>query len=109
MRNLFTTYRVLALVVGVLLVAGTISSVLKYLLVEGSQLQQVGDGLTWIWLVHGWIYMIYVVVAFLLSRRAGWSLSFLVLMLLAGLVPVLIFFVEHRVALRLRTEHPELA
>ena len=108
MRNLFTAYRGLALVVGVLLVAGTISSVLKYLLAEGSQLQVLGDDLTWIWLVHGWIYMVYVVVAFLLSRRAGWSLSFLALMLLAGLVPVLIFFVEHRVAARLRTEHPEL-
>ena len=25
------------------------------------------------WLVHGWIFMVYVVVAFLLSRRANWS------------------------------------
>ena len=52
--------------------------------------------------------MVYVVVAFLLSRRAGWSLEFLVVMLLAGLIPVLIFFVEHKVATLLRTEHPEL-
>ena len=59
-------------------------------------------------LIHGWVYIVYVVVAFLLSRRAGWSIGFLVVMLLAGLVPLLIFWVEHRVATRLRTEHPEL-
>jgi integral membrane protein len=105
--KLVTSYRVLALVVGVLLIAGSISSILKYLLTEGSDLQQLGDQLTWIWLVHGWIYMVYVVVAFLLSRRAGWSLQFLAVLLLAGLVPVMIFFVEHRVIGRLKVEHPE--
>ena len=50
----------------------------------------------------------YVVVAFLLSQRAGWSLQFLLLMLLAGLVPFLIFWVEHRVVVRMRAEHAEL-
>ena len=108
MRTLFLTYRVLALIVGVLLLVGTVSSIFKYLLTEGSQLQQLGADLTPIWLIHGWIYMVYVVVAFLLSRRAGWSLQYLVLMLLAGLVPVLIFWVEHNVAQKLRAEHPEL-
>ncbi|WP_109507069.1 DUF3817 domain-containing protein [Nocardioides speluncae] len=108
MSKLVTSYRALALVVGVLLVAGSISSILKYLLTEGSDLQELGDQLTWIWLVHGWIYMVYVVVAFFLSRRAGWSLQFLGVLLLAGLVPVMIFFVEHRVVARLKAEHPEL-
>ena len=59
-------------------------------------------------LAHGWIYIVYVVVAFLLSRRAGWSLGFLVVLLLAGLVPVMIFFVEHKVVQRLRAEQPQL-
>ena len=30
-------------------------------------------------------------------------------MLVAGLIPLLIFWVEHRVAARVRAEHPELA
>lgn len=109
MRKLFTAYRVLALVVGLLLLALTLGMVLKYGLAEGGDLQVFGDELTAVVaLVHGWVYVVYVVVAFLLSRRAGWSLQFLVLMLLAGLVPVLIFWVEHNVAVRLRAEHPEL-
>ncbi len=109
MTKLFHTYRVLALVVGVLLVVGALSSVCKYLLEEGSALQQLGDDLTLIWIVHGWIYIAYVVAAFLLSQKARWSLSQLGLMLIAGLIPGLIFWVEHRVVERLREDHPELA
>lgn len=109
MSSLFKVYRVLALVVGVLLVVGTVGSLLKYLLAEGSDLQQLGEALTPIWLVHGWIYMVYVVVAFVLTQRAGWRLTTFLLMLVAGLVPVLIFWVERWVARKLRADHPEVA
>ncbi|MFC7500881.1 DUF3817 domain-containing protein [Nocardioides sp. CPCC 206347] len=108
MTKLFNTYRVLALVVGVLLVIGTLGSVLKYLLEDGSGLQQFGDDLTPIWLVHGWIYMVYVAVAFVLTQKARWTLPQFGLMMIAGLIPGLIFWVERRVADRLREEHPEL-
>lgn len=108
MKTLFNVYRVLALVVGVLLVVGTIGSILKYLLEDGSGLQQLGDDLTPIWLIHGWIYMVYVVIAFVLTQKARWTLPQFLLMLVAGLIPGLIFWVERRVAERLRAEHPEL-
>ncbi|WP_028655872.1 DUF3817 domain-containing protein [Nocardioides sp. J54] len=108
MTRLFPTYRVLALVVGVLLVVGALSSVAKYLLEDGTALQQLGDDLTPIWIIHGWIYMVYVVVAFLLSQKARWSMPQLLLLLVAGLVPGLIFWVERRVVERLRADHPEL-
>jgi integral membrane protein len=52
--------------------------------------------------------MVYVVVTFLLSRRAGWSVPFTLLNLAAGLVPLIIFWVERRVVQRMRAEHPEL-
>ena len=109
MTKLFPVYRALAYVVGVLLLVGTVGSLFKYLLEDGTTLQQLGDDLTPIWLVHGWIYMIYVVVAFLLSQKARWSIPQLALMLIAGLIPGLIFWVERRVADRLRADHPELA
>lgn len=109
MTKLFTAYRVLALVVGVLLVVGTLGSLCKYLLTDGSALQQLGDDLTPIWLVHGWIYMVYVVVAFVLSQKLRWSIPQLGLVLIAGLIPGLIFWVEHRVVVRVRQDHPELA
>ncbi|MCW2791197.1 MAG: hypothetical protein JWO76_295 [Nocardioides sp.] len=110
MRNLFNAYRVLAIVVGVLLAfCSLVALPLKYLAAEGGSLQQFGESASILWAVHGWMFMIYVVVAFFLSRRAGWSAGFTILALVAGLIPLLIFWVEHRVTQRMRAEHPELA
>ena len=82
---------------------------LKYLAPEGSDLQQFGESASIMWVVHGWVFMIYVVVTFLLARRARWSVPFTALVLAAGLIPLIIFWVERRVVERVRAEHPELA
>ena len=94
MNGLVTAYRVLAFVVGVLLAfCSLVALPLKYLAADGSTLQQFGEDASIMWLFHGWIFMIYVVVAFLLSRKAGWSLGFTIVALAAGLIPLLIFWV----------------
>lgn len=109
MKSLFNAYRVLAFVVGVLLAfCALVALPLKYLAAEGGTLQRFGESASILWVAHGWAFMIYVVVAFFLSRRARWSPSFTVVALAAGLIPLLIFWVEHRVAQRFRAEHPEL-
>lgn len=109
MQKLFTSYRVLALIVGVLLAFGSFVALpLRYLATEGSSAQQFGESASLVWVVHGWVFIAYVVVAFLLSRRAGWTPGFTIVALIAGLIPLLIFWVEHRVTQRLRAEHPEL-
>ena len=110
MSRLFVTYRVLALVVGVLLAfCSLVALPLKYLAAEGGDLQRFGESASIMWVAHGWAFMVYVVVTFLLSRKAGWTIPFTVLALAAGLIPLVIFWVEHRVATRMRAEHPELA
>lgn len=107
--KLYPAQRVLALVVGVLLAfCSLVALPLKYLATEGTGLQRFGEDASILWAVHGWVFMIYVVVSFLLARRAGWSVGFTVLVLAAGLVPLLIFWVEHQVTRKLRAEHPEL-
>ncbi len=109
MQRLFTTYRVLAFIVGILLAFGSFVALpLRYLTAEGSSLQQFGESASLVWVVHGWVFMVYVVVAFFLSRRAGWTPVFTGIALAAGLVPLLIFWVEHQVTRRLRTDFPEL-
>jgi integral membrane protein len=109
-RNLFSAYRVLALIVGVLLTALVfVAMPLKYFPDDGTSLQLTGDHLTAaVGIAHGWIYMVYLGVSFFLSRRARWSFPFTVLVLLAGLVPILIFWVERKVTQRVRREHPNL-
>ena len=110
MNGLLTTYRILAFVVGILLAfCSLVALPLKYLATEGSTLQQFGEDASIMWLFHGWIFMVYVVVAFLLARKAGWSIGFTVVALAAGLIPLLIFWVERRVVHKLKTEHPDLA
>ena len=61
------------------------------------------------WVLHGWIFAVYVVVTFLLARKAGWSISITILALVAGLIPLLIFWVEHRVVQKIKAENPDLA
>jgi integral membrane protein len=108
-KRLFTTYRVLAFVVGVLLAfCSLVALPTKYLATEGSDLQQFGESASVLWVAHGWVFMIYVVVAFLLSRAASWTPGFTIVALAAGLIPLLIFWVERRVSERFRAEHPDL-
>ena len=107
--KLFNAYRVLAFVVGVLLAfCALVAAPLKYLATEGSSLQEFGESASIMWLFHGWIFMVYVVVAFLLSRQLRWSMGFTVVALAAGLIPLLIFWVEHKVTQKVRAENPEL-
>ena len=108
MKKLYTSYRVLAFVVGVLLAfCALVSLPLKYLASEGSALQTFGSDTAIVWALHGWMFIIYVVVAFFLSRRAEWTIPFTLLVLIAGLVPLLIFYVERVVSRKVRAEFPE--
>jgi len=106
--TLFSSYRVLAFVVGVLLAfCSLVAFPLKYFTNEGSDLQTFGEDASIMWLFHGWIFMVYVVVAFLLSRRQGWSMQFTLLVLVAGLVPLLIFYVERVVTRKFREDEAD--
>jgi hypothetical protein len=51
--------------------------------------------------------MVYVVVAFLLSRRQGWTIQFTLLVLVAGLIPLLIFYVERVVVQKFREDEAD--
>lgn len=106
--KLFNGYRVLAFVVGVLLAfCSLVAFPLKYFTTEGTDLQRFGEDASIMWLLHGWIFMVYVVVAFLLSRRQGWTIQFTLLVLVAGLVPLLIFYVERVVTRKFREDEAE--
>lgn len=52
---------------------------------------------------HGFLYLVYVGATANLGFKAGWSLPKMVLIMLAGCVPLLSFWVERRVAAEFRT------
>ena len=88
MRGALLRYRIMAYTVGVLLVILTGAGVpLKYLLHDDRVV-------TWTGIPHGWLYMILLITAFDLGRRAKWTWRRLILIALAGTVPFLSFVAE---------------
>jgi integral membrane protein len=52
------------------------------------------------WMAHGWIYMVYTLVTIDLGLKAKWSYKELILNILAGTIPVYTFVVEKRISNR---------
>lgn len=106
MKTALLRYRVMANIVGVLLVVLILVGVpLKYLTADGTGPQLTGEWITqYLGVAHGWLYMLFLVMAFRLSRRAGWDLAFTVTTLLCGTVPLLSFWAERRATARVRHE-----
>lgn len=93
MRNALIRYRFMAYLVGTLLVVLVcVGLPLKYLPVE------YGGGssfvVTWTAIPHGYLYMILLITAVDLGRRAHWSWRRLLLIALAGTIPFLSFVAE---------------
>ena len=111
MTGALTRYRIMATIVGVLLIVLILVGMpLKYLLEDGTDAQQLGEWITtYLGVAHGWLYMIFLVTAFLLSRKAQWDPGFTIVTLICGTVPILSFWAEHRATARVRAEHPETA
>ena len=106
-KNALLRYRVMANVVGVLLIVLILIGMpLKYLTTDGSDLQHLGEWITtYLGIAHGWLYMIFLVMAFLLARREKWEPAFSITTLLCGTVPILSFWAEHRATARVRAAH----
>jgi integral membrane protein len=112
-RRLLLPYRVMATIVGVLLIVLILVGVplanfdgssmwgifpsTPQIWEQGSTAHDVGEWITHtLGVAHGWLYMIFLLFAFMLSRRAEWSPGFTIVTLLAGTVPVLSFWAERR-------------
>jgi integral membrane protein len=58
--------------------------------------------------VHGFLYIVYLLVAVDLARRARFTLLQMAAMIGAGFIPLLAFVIEHRVTRRIRDAFPGL-
>ncbi|WP_224766278.1 DUF3817 domain-containing protein [Nocardioides campestrisoli] len=121
MKSALTRYRVMAWTVGVLLIVlclvgvplsnfdgsemwGFIPSTPNWF-DEGSRADELGEFITgWLGTLHGWLYMLFLIFAFSLARKARWDMPFMLVTLLMGTVPVLSFWSEHRATKRVRAE-----
>lgn len=88
-RSALLRYRIMAWVVGVLLVVLVCVGVpLKYLAHNDTVVTFTG-------VPHGWLYLILIITAYDLGRRVNWPWMRLILIALAGTVPFLSFVAEH--------------
>jgi len=115
-KRLLTAYRVLATVVGVLLIVlclvGLPLNEAHRLdpawIPVGTDAQRLGNDIsTYLGVAHGWLYMSFVFVAFALCRKARWDIGFTLVTLVCGTVPVLSFWAERRATRRARAELAE--
>ncbi|WP_290513986.1 DUF3817 domain-containing protein [Aeromicrobium sp.] len=108
MKAALLRYRVMANIVGVLLIILILVGVpLKYLAAEGSGAQGLGENITtYLGIAHGWLYMIFLVMAALLARKARWTIPFTIGTLLAGTIPIVSFWAEHRATKHVHSQHP---
>jgi integral membrane protein len=89
-------YRVMAWIVGVLLVSLVfVAMPLKYLADQPAAVRLIG-------VTHGYMFILYLVTAVDLALRSKWRLGFTVLVCLAGTVPFFSFVAEHKVTQRTR-------
>lgn len=113
LRAALSRYRVLANIVGVLLVVLCLIGLPLHWAHQinpawfpvGSTGEQLGDAISqYLGVAHGWLYMIFVLLAFALSRKARWDVGFTLVTLVLGTVPIASFWAEHRATQRVREQ-----
>ena len=105
---LLTAYRVFAYITGVGLILLCASCIAFYGFgTAGTAVAVVGT-------IHGWAYMIYVVLAFAVGNKLGWPMKKMIFVILAGTIPTCSFIAERKVMRQIdeqlaEGEKPQLA
>ncbi|HEY8471798.1 MAG TPA: DUF3817 domain-containing protein [Natronosporangium sp.] len=90
MSGALLRFRVIAYLVGVVLLLLTLGVVLRYGFDYPTLSKTVSP-------IHGFLYMVYLVAVYDLGRRARWSPKQMILVMLAGTVPFMSFIAERAV------------
>jgi integral membrane protein len=93
MRLNVALYRVMAYVTGVVLIVLCILAIMQLFVNDGTAVNIVGQ-------IHGGLYIVYLLVAFPLTRRLRLRTGPTVAVLLAGTIPVMTFIVERHISHR---------
>lgn len=93
-------YRTLAYATGVVLLLFSVEIIAKY----GFGV----EGLEWVAIVHGWVYMAYFLVTLYMAIQLRWTWRWTVPVVLAGTIPLMSFIAERKVVAKVRADHPDL-
>ncbi|TXH44236.1 MAG: DUF3817 domain-containing protein [Actinobacteria bacterium] len=95
MVGAFKRFRVMAYVVGVMLLILVLGMILKYAFDQPTLVQVAGP-------IHGFLYVIYLITVVDLALKAKFSVVKTLLVMLAGTIPFVSFVAEHQVAKGMR-------
>ncbi|HEX3980860.1 MAG TPA: DUF3817 domain-containing protein [Acidimicrobiales bacterium] len=98
MHGALIRYRVMAFVVGTALLCLTVVIIFQAFGDHPKLAEEIVAP------IHGYLYLVYLVTAADLARRAHWRLGRILLVVAAGFVPTLAFIVEHRVYQQMQVE-----
>ncbi|WP_206490045.1 DUF3817 domain-containing protein [Rhodococcus sp. KRD162] len=90
-------YRILAYATGIWLLVLVTEMVAKYIF-------KVENVPSWIAVVHGWVYLVYLVLTIDLAIKVRWPAGRTIGTLLAGTIPFLSFYVEHKRTKQVKAE-----
>jgi len=94
LRGAFVRYRIMAWVTGVVLASLTIWLVVGYGFLDYANTDSKPNLYRLLWMAHGWLYVIYLVVGVDLAFRVRYSVWRTLGILIAGTVPFASFFAE---------------
>jgi len=93
-KKTWEIYRALAIFVGAVLAVLTfVAMPYRYLVVQEEVLAY-----SIAWMIHGYIFPLYVIATFVLSLKLSWPLGKTVLVMLAGTVPLMSFIAERKLS-----------
>ena len=90
----FLRYRIMAWVTGVVLASLTIWLVVGYGFLDYANTDTKPELYRILWMAHGWLYVIYLIVGVDLAFRVRYSVPKTIGILLAGTIPFASFFAE---------------
>ncbi len=96
LNGAFLRYRIMAWVTGVVLAVGTVWFIVGYGLLnyQWGNADSKPDLFNNLWLLHGWLYVIYLIVGVDLAFRVRYSVVRTIAILIAGTIPFASFFAE---------------
>jgi hypothetical protein len=124
-RGALTFYKIASVITGVMLLLLCAEMIIKYvfefelflggsggflwfapMMQMGDKLESTGDGVNLslgILIAHGWFYVVYLFACFRVWSLMRWNFTRFVMLALGGVVPLLSFFMEARVAREVQT------
>lgn len=94
LQGAFLRYRIMAWVTGVVLAVLTVWLVVGYAFLDYANTESKPGLYSLLWMLHGWLYVVYLIVGVDLAFRVRYSVLRTIAILVAGTIPFASFFAE---------------